>query len=366
MIDKLSGYWDYNFTTQADCQTLACYPAFGFWFDPTTNTIAAWNAYLGLTSTGDAAADIQNIAVEVHKRRIRNALTADPNRPPAIYLATTDIGNDCSSVGVPNHYLSEINTRDIAMYAYEQGVRTFLFFDNIEAPLSPRAQSEILRLGHWLEDMHATPDDLGALPVLQSASVGKSVNNDGSVIVGASGVASATGSSHAFRWSPTEGMQDLGVLPGTTSSSASGVNGDGTVIVGTSFNWGTAESSAFLWTAAAGMIDLNTYLPAYRVDLTGWQLTEATAVSPDGVVIVGNGIHNGRVEGWIATLPHCHSADFNRDGSVGTDADLEDFFSCLAGNCCPACDTVDMNNDGDVGTDADIEAFFRVLGGGSC
>jgi hypothetical protein len=60
------------------------------------------------------------------------------------------------------------------------------------------------------------------------------------------------------------------------------------------------------------------------------------------------------------------SPDFNNDGDVGTDADIEAFFACLAGNCCPACGSADFNGDGDVGTDADIEAFFRVLAGGRC
>jgi cytochrome c peroxidase len=61
----------------------------------------------------------------------------------------------------------------------------------------------------------------------------------------------------------------------------------------------------------------------------------------------------------------CGSADFDGDGDVGTDADVEAFFACLSGNCCVGCG-VDFNGDGDVGTDADIESFFRVLGGGSC
>jgi hypothetical protein len=61
------------------------------------------------------------------------------------------------------------------------------------------------------------------------------------------------------------------------------------------------------------------------------------------------------------------SADFNGDGDVGTDADIEAFFACVAGSCCSACPPDgDFNGDGDVGTDADIEAFFRVLAGGSC
>jgi hypothetical protein len=59
-------------------------------------------------------------------------------------------------------------------------------------------------------------------------------------------------------------------------------------------------------------------------------------------------------------------ADFNGDGDVGTDADIEAFFACLAGNCCASCGSPDFNGDGDVGTDLDIESFFSVLSGGPC
>jgi len=75
---------------------------------------------------------------------------------------------------------------------------------------------------------------------------------------------------------------------------------------------------------------------------------------------------------YLSNLPpidpgYC-SADFNNDGDYGTDADIEAFFACLGGDCCPTCYVLgaDFNGDGDYGTDADIEAFFRVLGGGSC
>jgi hypothetical protein len=68
---------------------------------------------------------------------------------------------------------------------------------------------------------------------------------------------------------------------------------------------------------------------------------------------------------WV--LP-CGSADFNCDGDIGTDADIEAFFACLGGACppppCPS--NADFNGDGDIGTDSDIEAFFRVLAGGAC
>jgi hypothetical protein len=70
------------------------------------------------------------------------------------------------------------------------------------------------------------------------------------------------------------------------------------------------------------------------------------------------------IRGFAGTQP-C-SPDFDGDGDVGTDADIQAFFACLAGNCCPTCGSADFNGDGDVGTDADIEAFFRVLAGNPC
>jgi glycosidase len=71
---------------------------------------------------------------------------------------------------------------------------------------------------------------------------------------------------------------------------------------------------------------------------------------------------------YVGVSGPCGSADFDCDGDIGTDADIESFFACLAGDCPAApCDsTPDFNGDGDIGTDADIEAFFRVLAGGTC
>jgi hypothetical protein len=70
----------------------------------------------------------------------------------------------------------------------------------------------------------------------------------------------------------------------------------------------------------------------------------------------------------VPNTPACGTADFNCDGAVGTDADIESFFSCLSGSCPPppCTSTADFNGDGVAGTDADIEAFFRVLSGVPC
>ena len=70
---------------------------------------------------------------------------------------------------------------------------------------------------------------------------------------------------------------------------------------------------------------------------------------------------------WSSCPSVCGTADFNCDGDIGTDADIDAFFACLSGVCPRAVhERADFNGDGDVGTDADIEAFFRVLGGGTC
>ncbi|HYE62355.1 MAG TPA: serine hydrolase [Phycisphaerales bacterium] len=66
--------------------------------------------------------------------------------------------------------------------------------------------------------------------------------------------------------------------------------------------------------------------------------------------------------------PPCGTADFNGDGDIGTDQDIEAFFACIGGHCCSTCyeGGSDFNGDGDSATDQDIESFFRVLGGGAC
>jgi hypothetical protein len=117
-----------------------------------------------------------------------------------------------------------------------------------------------------------------------------------------------------------------------------------------------------------------------------WTAAETTFSGPGGVTMstsVGKTFAAANAPAWgtnlaagqksfngrmFYTIVTCGTADFNCDGDVGTDADIESFFACLAGTCpAPPCpNTADFNYDGDVGTDADIEAFFRVLAGGAC
>jgi len=118
-----------------------------------------------------------------------------------------------------------------------------------------------------------------------SDSEAKGVSADGSVIIGSS-------NGQAFRWTQETGMVGLG-----SNSSASGISADGSVIVGTS------ADEAFRWTQETGMVSLKETLIGEGLDVSGWTLSSATAISADGFTIVGNGINpSGQTEAWVADL----------------------------------------------------------------
>jgi probable HAF family extracellular repeat protein len=201
------------------------------------------------------------------------------------------------------------------------------------------------------------------LPPGATASEADAVSADGSTIVGFS---TSPEGDRAFRWTAAGGFTDLGIAPGHTTSRALAVNRDGSIIAGSD------ESGAIVWTEDQGMTDLASYLSARGVSLTGWSLSICYGVSADATAFAGEGRLNGVVRGWVVrgvpAPPRCGTSDFDGDGDSGTDQDIEAFFACLAGSCCPTCFSggADFNGDGDAGTDADIESFFRVLGGGAC
>jgi probable HAF family extracellular repeat protein len=147
---------------------------------------------------------------------------------------------------------------------------------------------------------------LGSLSGVNPFGVATDVSASGSVVVGR---ASSFGFSgyfpEAFRWENGV-MIGLGDLPGgNPESGANGVSADGSVIVGSSATGGTELNptySVFIWNAEKGMRDLKEMLVAeFGLDLTGWTLTSAEAVSADGRTIVGCGRNpRGLSEGWIA------------------------------------------------------------------
>jgi probable HAF family extracellular repeat protein len=121
--------------------------------------------------------------------------------------------------------------------------------------------------------------DLGTLGGGNSWAFAVSENRE---VVG--GAETATGDEHAFSWTPAGGMVDLGTLGGSESL-AFGVNDNGEVvgcsdITGTGGSCSAGESGndvhAFSWTATGGMVDLGTL---------GGATSDANAVNDSGQVV---------------------------------------------------------------------------------
>lgn len=147
---------------------------------------------------------------------------------------------------------------------------------------------------------------LGDLPGGGSFSVANDISNDGSVVVGLS--TSSLGN-EAFGWASGFGFVPLGDLPGGAFwSSAHGVSADGSVIVGHGFiaaNPNASIARAFIWDQSHGMRDLQAFLEGpLGLNLGGWSLTFALAVSDDGNTIVGTGENPaGITQAWLAVIP---------------------------------------------------------------
>jgi probable HAF family extracellular repeat protein len=105
--------------------------------------------------------------------------------------------------------------------------------------------------------------DLGTLGGIgaQGASYALDVNGAGNVVVGAATI--TTGETHAFRWTKSTGMVDIGTLAGF-GATAWAVNSNGSVIVGQSDTLSHA-THAFRWTSSGGMSDLGTLGGDYAV-----------------------------------------------------------------------------------------------------
>ena len=131
-------------------------------------------------------------------------------------------------------------------------------------------------------------------------SSAQAVSADGSVVVGQSNVTTdVNGVYHAFRW-VSGTMTDLGTLPGHVVSTARGVSADGRITVGTSYAGIFPQSStAFRWTAATGMKDLNALLVGAGVNMGNIVLTSANGISNQGAFIVGRGLFNGEERGYV-------------------------------------------------------------------
>lgn len=136
-----------------------------------------------------------------------------------------------------------------------------------------------------LDSSAQTFTGVGDLPGGSSSSTATGISGDGSVIVGFS---NGEEGDEAFRWTEAGGIQGLGDLPGGNpnlpggafSSSATGASADGSVIVGS----GRPEDfvrEAFRWTEAGGLENLGV--------LPNGASSVGRAISDDGSAVAGDG-----------------------------------------------------------------------------
>ncbi len=188
------------------------------------------------------------------------------------------------------------------------------------------------------------------------------ISADASTIVGhANASATGTNQPEPVRW--TGGgyatVENLGALPGLASARgrAYDTTSDGAIVVGTTRD-AAGKDTAFLWTAATGMLSLAELLEdQYGLDLGGFVLREARAISnvnPAGEFTVVGAATNpaGDPEGFVAFLsPTACNDGIDNDGDL-----LVDFGSdpeCLGpGDRSETADCGDgLDNDGDGLTD---------------
>ena len=161
-----------------------------------------------------------------------------------------------------------------------------------------------------------TATDLGSLGTLPTEAI--AINDDGQV-VGWSAITSYD-DRHAYSWTESGGMVDLGTLPGTARSEASAVSNSGQV-VGNSIipaaDWMDPDiTQAFSWTEAGGMVPLGTL---------GGSSSVATAVNDQGQVVGWSTLPDGSMQAflWTATDGMLGLGTFHGVGQ-STAADVND------------------------------------------
>lgn len=221
-------------------------------------------------------------------------------------------------------------------------------------------------------------------PTGTGRSTARAVSADGSIVIGDAGI---TLPGRAFRWSEATGFVDLGTLPNASVASARAISADASVIAGWS---GTATlGRPCRWTAAgidelalpasadaaytaaisadgrviAGYAsingtrravrwmtnqppqDLNTLAQSLGIDLTGWTLEDARALSANGSAVVGTGRFNGAERAFLLSgLPVTTPCPANCDGSTAAPILTPADFTCFlakyrAGDASADCDS---------------------------
>jgi len=175
--------------------------------------------------------------------------------------------------------------------------------------------------GHYLDSSQQFRSyrwEAGVAVDLGIAGIVRFISDDG-VVWGGSLFNPATGEYDLARFENGQGTL-LELFDGATFTRLNDLSADGAVLVGIST--GDLEDSwdpnliahpsypdcptniATIWTEDGGIQSLQSMLEGAGLDLSDWQLAEATAISADGTKIVGYGWHrDGTREAFLATIP---------------------------------------------------------------
>ncbi|MCX7993791.1 MAG: hypothetical protein N2651_09005 [Fimbriimonadales bacterium] len=186
-------------------------------------------------------------------------------------------------------------------------------------------------------------------------SIGWDISADGSTVVGQA--SNEEGQQRAFRWRADTGIQNLGALGGN-SSIAFGVNHDGSAVFGMSYD-ALQRVRAFMWTESEGIRDLNEVFADVLTD--GSVLVTVRAVSLDGRYLVGWGDRpNQRREAFVLDTWRFGAA---REGRCVDDEDLLAVLFAFGTSGTGYTRHEDINKDGIV-DDADLLIVLSNFGEG--
>jgi hypothetical protein len=138
------------------------------------------------------------------------------------------------------------------------------------------------------------------------ASEASDVDAAGNWVVGIGGFAT---SSEAWRWSPSTGLEQLGLICDgcfQPRGFATGISNDGSVIVGFNREFPFGTTVPFIWTEDTGMVNLNDFVADLGIDTGGLDLALVLTISGDGKTIGGAGIPVGGFspsDGYVITIP---------------------------------------------------------------
>ncbi len=199
------------------------------------------------------------------------------------------------------------------------------------------------------------PIQLPDVPGIPAGSGAYDINREATIVVGTAGI-------YAVRWVNGGVPELLGSYSNDSffDNLAGDLTDNGRAIVGIGAR-SSAIPVAFLWREGRGIAPLKEVLESeFHLDLTGWTLTAASAITPSGSAICGRGTNpQGKVQAWVVRFAPPCLGDLNNTGTIDT-ADLV-YLLGRFGQIPSADEPADLNSDGSVNT-ADLVRFLGRFG----